>query len=136
MHQYDFRCKACQHHFSIHARTYAEYDSMSPACPNCGSTLLARLINKVAIQKPSRDFTRLSSGEMLNVFESGDSKQVGQMFQQFGDEFGGASPQQAVPYHDAAQKLLRGESMEKVERDLAASTPPPATVPPASGTPK
>lgn len=126
MHQYDFRCKDCKNRFSIHARTYAEYDAMTPACPACGSTSLSRLITKVAIQRPERDFTKMSSNEMLNVFESGDSKQVGQMFQQFGDQFGGASPADAVPYHDAAQKLLRGESMEKVERDLAASTPPPS----------
>jgi len=126
MHQYDFRCKTCRQQFSLFARTYADYDSMTPACPNCGSTALARLIDRVAIQKPGRDYTKMDSSEMLNVFESGDSKQVGQMFQQFGDEFGGASPEQALPYHDAAQKLLRGESMEKVERDLAASTPPPA----------
>lgn len=122
MHQYDFRCKACKHRFSIYARTYAEYDAMTPVCPECGSTELSRLINKIAIQKPSRDFTRMSSNEMLNVFESGDSKQVGQMFQQFGDQFGGASPEEALPYHDAAKKLMRGESMDKVERDLAANT--------------
>ncbi len=127
MHQYDFRCKNCKTRFSIHARTYAEYDAMTPACPQCGSTALSRLITKVAIQRPERDFTKMSSNEMLGVFESGDSKQVGQMFQQFGDQFGGASPQDAVPYHDAAQKLLRGESMDKVERDLAASTPPPSS---------
>ncbi len=122
MHQYDFRCKDCKHRFALYARTYAEYDALTPSCPNCGSEALSRLITKVAIQRPERDFTSLSSNEMLNVFESGDSKQVGQMFQQFGDQFGGASPEQAVPYHDAAQKLLRGESMEKVERDLSAAT--------------
>jgi putative FmdB family regulatory protein len=127
MHQYDFRCKDCKTRFSIHARTYSEYDAMTPACPQCGSTSLSRLITKVAIQRPERDFTKMNSNEMLGVFESGDSKQVGQMFQQFGDQFGGASPADAVPYHDAAQKLLRGESMEKVERDLAASTPPPSS---------
>lgn len=122
MHQYDFRCKDCKTRFSVYARTYAEYDEMTPTCPQCGSTSLSRLITKVAIQRPERDFTKMNSGEMLNVFESGDSKQVGQMFQQFGDQFGGASPEQAVPYHEAAQKLMRGESMEKVERDLAANT--------------
>lgn len=133
MHQYDFRCKACKHTFSIYARNYAEYDAMTPACPECGGAVLSRLINKVAIQKPGRDFTRMSSGEMLNVFESGDSKQVGKMFQQFGDQFGGASPEQALPYHDAAQKLMAGQSMDKVEKDLAAAskTPAPSPVKPA-----
>ncbi|NOG51026.1 MAG: hypothetical protein HND48_17475 [Chloroflexi bacterium] len=65
---------------------------------------LSRLISGVSIPRSSRDFTKLSSNEMLNVFESGESKQVGQMFQQFGDQFGGASPDEALPYHDAAKQ--------------------------------
>lgn len=126
MHDYDFRCKECRTRFTITVATYAEYDALTPVCPACGSTSVSRLITGVAIPRPERDFTQLSSNEMLNVFESGDSKQVGQMFQQFGDEFGGASPEQAVPYHDAAKQLLKGESIDKVERNLAAATQPSA----------
>ncbi|GIK27047.1 MAG: hypothetical protein IT298_11805 [Chloroflexi bacterium] len=128
MHDYDFRCKDCRTRFTVTVATYAEYDALTPSCPSCGSMSLSRLISGVSIPRSSRDFTKLSSNEMLNVFESGESKQVGQMFQQFGDQFGGASPDEALPYHDAAKQLLAGKSMDAVERSLAEATqPPPST---------
>ncbi len=122
MHDYDFRCKQCRTRFTVTVATYAEYDALSPTCPSCGSASLSRLITGVAIPRASRDFTKLSSDEMLSVFESGDAKQVGQMFEQFGDQFGGASPQEALPYHDAAKQLMAGKSLESVERSLAEAT--------------
>jgi putative FmdB family regulatory protein len=123
MHSYDYRCKTCQHRFTLTYKTYQAYDAATPECPNCGSANLSRLIQRIAIQKPGRDFTRMSSNEMLGVLESGDSRQVGEMFQQIG----GASPELGVPYHEATQKLLAGQKMDKVEQDLREST--------ASGTP-
>jgi putative FmdB family regulatory protein len=127
MHDYDFRCKDCRTRFTVTVATYAEYDALTPACPSCGSEKLSRLITGVAIPRSGRDFTKLSSDEMLNVFESGDSRQVGQMFQQFGDQFGGASPDDALPYHDAAKQLMAGKSMDTVERNLAEATGPAST---------
>jgi len=126
MHSYDFRCKDCRTVYTLSVRSYQDYESLTPVCPQCGSQRAAKLINKVAIKATERDFTSLSSNEMVSVFDSGDSRQVGEMFQQFGDKFGGGmSPDQAMPYHETAQKLLNGESMEKVERDLSANTPKP-----------
>jgi putative FmdB family regulatory protein len=131
MHQYEFRCKSCRHRFSLSVQSYAEYDALTPTCPNCGSVELSRLIGQVAVQRPNRDYTKLGVNEIVSVFDSGDSRQVGEMFQQFGDQSGGSmSPGDALPYHDAASQLLKGETMEKVERDLAASTTPkPPSVP-------
>lgn len=130
MPDYDFRCKACKTRFTLFYKTYADYDSATPACPNCGALDLSRLINRVAFKTPTCDYTRMSSGEMLNVFESGDSRAVGEMFQQIG----GADPALGAQYHDATQRLLKGESMDSVERGLnatsAADAPAPVTSPP------
>lgn len=125
MHSYDFRCKACQHRFTLTYRTYADYEQATPACPQCGAQALARIISRVNIKAPERDYTRMSSAEMLSVFESGDSKAVGQMF----DQVAKGAPQMGAHYHEATQRLLRGESMDSVERDLRASAPPPADKP-------
>lgn len=125
MHSYDFRCKDCRTRYTLEVRTYADYDKATPTCPQCGSTNAARLIDRVAVKATSRDYTSLSANEMVSVFDSGDGRQVGEMFQQFGDKYGGGlSPDQAMPYHETAQRLLKGESMEKVERDLSANPPP------------
>jgi putative FmdB family regulatory protein len=129
MPSYDYRCKNCETRFSLFYKTYHDYDSATRLCPNCASAELSRVIDRVAIQKPTRDFTKMSSGEMLSVFESGDSRQVGEMFQQVG----GTSPELGLPYHEATQKLLSGEKMEKVEQDLrthenAVKSEPPSTI--------
>jgi len=117
MPQYDFRCKNCKTKFALFYKTYSAYDSATPQCPNCGHTDLSRLITSVAINKPGRDYSKMSSNEMLSVLESGDSRQVGEMFEQVG----GGDPALGAQYHDTTKKLLDGQSMNKVESDLQKS---------------
>ena len=69
---------------SISYRTYADYDHATPACPECGSTQLSRLISQVSIPRSDRDYGKMSTGDMLSVLESGDQSQVGEMFKQVG----------------------------------------------------
>ncbi len=107
MPQYDYRCKRCRKRFALFYKTYALYDAATPNCPNCGATELSRLITQVAIAKPNRDYSRMSSGEMLSVLETGDEGQVGEMFRQVGA---------AVPAHS-----VTGESPQEDE------TPPATT---------
>lgn len=115
---YEYKCEDCGERFAMFYKTYADYDAATPRCPACGSVDLARLITSVTVQKPSRDYATMSSGEMLSVLESGDSRQVGEMFQQIG----GSDPALGAEYHDATQKLLGGEKPEKVEQDLKPGT--------------
>jgi putative FmdB family regulatory protein len=123
MPSYAFRCKNCGTRFDLFYKTIKDYEDATPLCVQCGSESLSRLIQQVAISRPGRDYSRMSSNEMLSVFESGDSRQVGEMFQQVGGG-GGLSPETALPYHDATERLLRGEKMDKVERDLRANERP------------
>ncbi|PJF22962.1 MAG: hypothetical protein CUN56_03365 [Phototrophicales bacterium] len=114
MPEYHYKCRSCGNRFSLFYKTYAEFDAAKPVCPNCGRETLSALIQGVQIAAPNRDYTKMSSQEMLSVLESGDSRQVGEMFQQVG----GTDPRLGKQYHDATQKLLKGEKIEKVERDL------------------
>src|SRR5688572_13598846 len=111
---YDFRCNHCGEEFSLHFASIKAYETAPRLCPNCQSSDLNRLIRKVNVASVSRDFTRLNSQEMLSVFESGDSKQVGQMF----DQIGGTNPALGLEYHEATKRLLKGESMDNVESSL------------------
>ena len=90
---YDFRCDACQHQFSLTFKTYAAADEAAPHCPACDSAAVTRLISQVAIPRSQRDYGKLSSTEMLSVLESGDKRQVDEMFQQVGggSRVGGAA---------------------------------------------
>ena len=111
---YDFRCTDCGEEFSLIYKSIKSYSEATPTCPNCQSTDLQRIIREVNVQAPTRDFTRMNSQEMLSVFESGDSKQVGQMF----DQIGGTNPALGADYHEATKKLLKGETMDSVEKGL------------------
>lgn len=114
MPQYDFRCKNCKHRFTVFYKTYSAYDGATPACPNCAHTELSRLITSIAINKPGRNYAKMSSNEMLSVLEAGDSQQVGEMFQQVG----GGDPTLGAQYHETTKKLLDGQSLNTVEKDL------------------
>lgn len=124
---YDFRCKACTTEFSQHYKTTAAYAVATIICPACGAANPSRVIRRVNLEAPSRDYRRMNSSEMLSVFSSGDSRQVGQMFEQVA----GTHPALATEYHDATQRLLKGESMDRVEKSLQERdsekkiTPPP-----------
>ena len=111
---YDFRCKNCGTEFTLHYKSFKAYDEATPQCTQCQSNDLARVINRINVVSPARDFTRMDANQMLGVFESGDSREVGKMF----DQIGGTSPELGVQYHEVTQRLLKGESMEKVEQSL------------------
>lgn len=115
---YDYRCKACGTSFALFYKTYKDYDAAQKTCPNCGAVDLSRLITGVTLAAPTRDYSKMSSGEMLSVLDSGNSKEVGRMFQQVG----GGAPELGADYHTTTQRLLNGEKMDKVERDLRASS--------------
>lgn len=116
---YDYRCNSCKRRVSIFYKTYKDYDAASATghiCPNCGSTDLTRLISRVAVQRPSRNYANMSSDEMLSVLEGGDTREVGQMMHQLGQDEGLNDP----VMQEVAGRLMKGEDPERIERDLEA----------------
>lgn len=129
MPSYDFRCNACGHGFSLFYKSYRDYDPNAPReCPQCGSTEVERRIDRVNIPKPGRDLSRLSANEMLSVLDSGQSKDVGRMFQQV-IETTGVNP--GADYTEATERLLKGESIPNVEKALSEKQTPAAPPAPA-----
>lgn len=84
MPEYDFRCDACAHRFTLRFKTYASYEAAALRCPECRERELTRVISQVAIPKSGRDYRNMSSSEMLSVLESGETRQVDEMFKQVG----------------------------------------------------
>lgn len=123
MHDYDFLCNDCQKRFSIHYKTYADYDADTPACPACHSTSLSRIISKVAIlqHKPERDYHAMSGKELNTAIHSPDSRKVGGLFRQIAEHEPGTTPE----FHEVTKRLLKGESMGRIEREVTI----PDTVP-------
>lgn len=115
---YDYRCNYCGRSITLFYKTYKDYDEATHTCPHCGSADLTRLISRVIVGRPSRDYANMSATEMLSVLESGDSREVGTMFEQVG----AGDPSLGAQYHEATQRLLRGEKPEQIEKDLQAAS--------------
>lgn len=127
MPSYDYRCNSCGRAFALFFKSIKDYNPDAPhTCPHCQSTDVARRIRRVAIQKPSRDLSQLSSNEMLSVLDSGNSREVGRMFQQVAETAGANAGDLGATYNEATQRLLKGESIDRVERDLSSRDEPAA----------
>lgn len=125
MPSYDYRCNNCGRTFALFYKSFKDYDpDGTHICPHCQSTDVARRIRRVAIQKPSRDLSQLSSNEMLSVLDSGNPREVGKMFQQVAETAGSDADQLGDTYQEATKRLLKGESMDSVEKDLSARDTP------------
>jgi putative FmdB family regulatory protein len=132
MPSYDYRCNTCGRTFALFFKSIKAYDPAAPqTCPHCQSTDVARRIRRVAIQKPSRDLSQLSSNEMLSVLDGGNSREVGKMFQQVAETAGGDVGDLGETYNEATRRLLKGESIDSVERDLSSRDEPAAASSPA-----
>jgi hypothetical protein len=55
---------------------------------------------------------------MLSVLEGGDSREMGQLFQQVGESVPGADTE----YHEVTNRLLSGEKPQSIEADLHAKS--------------
>ena len=117
MHSYDFRCNACHQRFTLHYKSYTDYDAARPVCPDCGSADLVRIISKVAIQchKPQRDYRDMSAGELNAAIRSPDSRQVGEVFRQMTENEPDVTPE----FQEVTKRLLKGEDMDRIEREVA-----------------
>ncbi len=102
MPEYDFRCDACAHRFTLSFKTYASYDVAALRCPKCKAGELTRLISRVAIPKSGRDYRKMSSREMLSVLESGETGQVDEMFRQVSGGSGSGATGGGSPSMDSA----------------------------------
>ena len=100
MPEYDFRCDACGHRFTVRFKTYASVDKAALRCPECNARDLTRLISQVAIPNSGRDYRDMSSAEMLSVLESGDARQVDEMFKQVGGGTGAGAAGSGSPSND------------------------------------
>ncbi len=123
---YEYRCNACHQPITFTFKNYAAYDAAREAglvCPHCGSVNdMVRLISRVALAKPGRDYGQMSSGEMLNVLEGGNQREIGRMFEEVGQDQALDDP----AMRDVGKRLMNGESPERIERDLD-SAPPSST---------
>lgn len=113
MPMYEFRCQACATEFSLFYKSHAAYEQdESRRCPQCQSAALSRLIRQVNFRALSREYGRMSSTEMLSVLESGDSRQVSELYRQVK----GTDPARVLPVHEQAKPSLEAAEAKRKPR--------------------
>lgn len=110
MPSYDFRCKQCGTEFTKFYKSYKSYEAATPTCPACTSQALSRVIKRVNVQAPTRDYAKMNANEMLSVLESGDKKQVDALYKQVS-----GTSQMGATLHEKAQKTVQQQD-EKAAR--------------------
>jgi len=110
MPMYEFRCQACATEFSRFYKSRQAYEQDDERrCPQCQSAALSRLIRQVNFRAMSREYGRMSSTEMLSVLESGDSRQVSELYRQVE----GTHPARTLPAHEQAKPALDAAEAKK-----------------------
>lgn len=115
MPDYDFRCKACGHTFTV-SRTVEEIDEVEPACPQCDSTDISRLIRRVGIMTgEDTRMERLMDPSRLAGLDEDDPRAMGQLMREMASELGeDAGPEM----NEVIDRLESGESPESIEQSL------------------
>lgn len=119
MPEYEYRCKVCQHTFSVFYKSYADVDREVAACPECGSTDLNRLIKRVALLTDDETrVERLADPSRLGVLDEDDPRTLGRMMREmsaeFGEDLGGE-------FQEVTERLEAGESPETIEKTMPLS---------------
>ncbi len=116
---YDYRCNDCRRRFTLSYKTYAEYDTATPICPNCGSASLTRLIGRITVAKS--DDRRLDDLDMggndaaLDDMADADPATLGRYMRRMGDTMG---EDMGDEFNEVVGRLEKGESVEAIEQTM------------------
>lgn len=116
MPDYDFRCKACGHTFTLSTASVEEIEQVEPQCPQCDSVELSRLIRRVGIvTSEERRMERLMDPSRLAGLDEDDPRAMGQLMREMTNELG----EDAGPEMDEViDRLESGESPEAIESSM------------------
>ena len=116
MPSYDFRCKDCQHKFTLTYASYDEVDQTEPVCPRCGSTSLSRLITRVGVlTSEDARMERLADPSRLGGLDEDDPRAVGRFMREMSQEMG---EDLGPEFSEVVDRLEAGESPESIEQSL------------------
>ena len=121
MPRYDYRCKECQHTFTLAYPSYEDVEHTTPACPKCVSTNLSRLIRRVAFAMGDEArMERLADPARLDGLDEDDPRAMARLMREMASEVG----EEAGPeFHEAVDRLEAGESIDSIEQSLGSESP-------------
>jgi putative FmdB family regulatory protein len=102
---YEYECRACQNRYS-QILSIKESET-APACPNCGSENVQKLISSVAVVRSAQDKAEDRS-RALSQANPGNPQEVAQYFRDHGSKFGEDDFRGTKAWHDAVERVADG----------------------------
>lgn len=118
MPSYDYRCNDCKRRVVLTYKTYADYDTAVPTCPNCKSKNLTRTISRIGLARSeSSRFSSIDDDNAIEELANSDPATLGRFMRRMGNEVGQDLGQE---FNEVVGRLERGEDPAAIEADLAA----------------
>ena len=112
---YEYRCQSCRNRVSIF-QSYAEYGVKPVTCPECGSTSLKRIINKVRIAKSEdRRLDDMTDPSFFGDVDEDDPRSLARAMKKMGQEMGEDLPPE---FDEITGRLESGEDPESIEKSM------------------
>jgi putative FmdB family regulatory protein len=111
---YEYHCPGCNKEVSIFFLTVSEAEVEKPACPECGSRNLGRLISNVsAVSKPDNTKNKDIPGKSPAAGE--DTASLARVMREAGRKSKTGFGEQ---FSEVTARLEKGESSKSIERSL------------------
>lgn len=112
---YEYRCQDCRRKVRYFF-TYEEYDTAEPACTNCGSQNVQRLISRVALGKSEESrMDAMDPEKMMAGLDEDDPQSMGRFMRQMSAEMG---EDMGDEFNEVVGRLESGESPEAIEQSM------------------
>jgi putative FmdB family regulatory protein len=113
---YDYRCKKCEHTFTLMYGSVEAMEHAAPRCPACGSDALSQLITGVSvIASEETRMDRMADPARFAGLDEDDPRAMGQAMRQMADELG---EDLGPEVDEAIGRLEAGEDPASVERSM------------------
>jgi putative FmdB family regulatory protein len=102
---YEYRCHACRRRVSLYFRTVSSV--AAPACPECGSRDLTKLISRFAVMKSEESrLEDLADPSSLGDLDENDPKSIARWARKMGEQMG---EDLGPEYDEMVDRLEAGE---------------------------
>jgi putative FmdB family regulatory protein len=86
---YEYRCADCRRRVSLLYQTFSAAATASPACPECGSANLSRLVSRVfQLKSEDAQLDDLADPSMFGDVDENDPKSVARWARKLGSQMG------------------------------------------------
>ncbi len=113
---YEYLCNECHRRVTLFFRSFAAAADVTPVCPHCGSTQLARRISRVAVVRSEE--SRLESmldTDFLSGLDENDPRSLARFMRRVSNELG---EDLGDEFEEVVERLEAGESPEEIEKHM------------------